>query len=122
MRAKLQAVKEELRRRMHDPVVEQGKWLSSVVLGYFKYHGVPNNLDALGAFRYHVIGLWRGIVRKRSDKDQTTWDQINRFAEWWLPRPRICHPWPHQRFAVNHPRWEPYARIGHVRICAGGAQ
>jgi hypothetical protein len=27
-----------------------------------------------------------------------------------------------KRFAVIHPRWEPYARIGPVRICAGGAQ
>ena len=26
------------------------------------------------------------------------------------------------RFAVTHPRWEPYARIGPVRICAGGAR
>ena len=25
-------------------------------------------------------------------------------------------------FAVKHPRWEPYAGIPHVRICAGGAQ
>ena len=25
-------------------------------------------------------------------------------------------------FAVTHPRWEPYALIGHVRVCAGGAQ
>jgi hypothetical protein len=30
--------------------------------------------------------------------------------------------WPRARFAVNHPRWEPYALVGHVRICAGGAQ
>jgi hypothetical protein len=27
-----------------------------------------------------------------------------------------------KRFAVKHPRWEPYALIGLVRICAGGAQ
>jgi hypothetical protein len=27
-----------------------------------------------------------------------------------------------KRFVVTHPRWEPYARIGPVRICAGGAQ
>ena len=26
------------------------------------------------------------------------------------------------RRAVRHPRWEPYARIGPVRICAGGAR
>ena len=122
MRVKLQAVKEELRRRMHATVAEQGQWLASVVLGYFKYHGVPNNGDALGAFRYHVICLWRGVLRKRSDKDQTTWDQINRLVEWWLPRPRVCHPWPKQRFAVTHPRWEPYAGKPHVRFCAGGVQ
>jgi hypothetical protein len=27
-----------------------------------------------------------------------------------------------KRFAVIHPRWEPYVLIGLVRICAGGAQ
>jgi hypothetical protein len=27
-----------------------------------------------------------------------------------------------QAFAVRHPRWEPYALIGPVRFCAGGAQ
>ena len=26
------------------------------------------------------------------------------------------------RRAVRHPRWEPYARSGPVRICAGGAR
>ena len=26
------------------------------------------------------------------------------------------------RSAVTYPRWEPYARIGLVRICAGGAR
>ena len=25
-------------------------------------------------------------------------------------------------FPSHHPRWEPYARIGPVRFCAGGAQ
>ena len=121
-RAKLQAIKEELRRRMHAPVAEQGKWLASVVRGYFQYHGVPNNGAALAAFRHHVIDLWRGVLRRRSDKDQTTWDRINHLAAWWLPRPRICHPWPNRRFAVTHPRWEPYAGKPHVRFCAGGTQ
>ncbi len=26
------------------------------------------------------------------------------------------------RFAVKHPRWEPYAGKPHVRICAGGVR
>ena len=35
---------------------------------------------------------------------------------------RIRQTVTEKRFAVTHPRWEPYARIGPVRICAGGAQ
>ena len=35
---------------------------------------------------------------------------------------RILHPWPQQRFAVKYPRWEPSARMGPARLCAGGAQ
>ena len=42
-------------------------------------------------------------------------------ADAWLPKPRILHPWPSDRFAVTHPRWEPYAGKSHVRFCAGGA-
>jgi hypothetical protein len=37
----------------------------------------------------------------------------------FLPPARILHPWPSARFAVKHPRWEPNARIGLVRICGG---
>ena len=39
--AKLEAIKGELRRRMHEPVPDQGKWLKQVVAGYFRYHAVP---------------------------------------------------------------------------------
>ena len=43
MRAKLKEIKEELRRRMHQPIPEQGTWLAQVVRGYFAYHAVPTN-------------------------------------------------------------------------------
>ena len=33
MRAKLRDIKEELRRRMHQPIPEQGRWLRQVVTG-----------------------------------------------------------------------------------------
>src|SRR5215831_11295917 len=122
MRAKLQEIKKELRRRTHQPIPEQGKWLRQVVTGYFAYHTVPTNGHALMAFRFHIANLWRRTLKKRSQKDATTWDRITKLADDWLPKPRILHPWPRQRFAVKHPRWEPDARIGPVRICAGGAQ
>ena len=120
MRAKFQEIKEQLRQRMHEPIPEQGRWLKQVVSGFFAYHAVPTNARALNAFRYYVIDLWRRTLKRRSQKDGMTWERITRIADTWLPKPRILHPWPSQRFAVNHPRWEPYARIGHVRICAGG--
>ena len=121
MQAKLKEMKVELQRRMHQPIPEQGRWLKQVVTGFFNYHAVPTNFPALAAFRHHVTDLWRRSLRRRSQKDRMTESWITRLAEDFLPKPRILHPWPEQRFAVKHPRWEPYALIGHVRICAGGA-
>ena len=122
MRAKLKAVKQELRQRMHQPIPVQGKWLRQVVKGYFNYHAVPTNSRALGVFRHRVTLLWRRVLEHRSHKAEMTWERMRKLVNDWLPRPRVLHPWPSQRFAVRHPRWEPYARIGHVRFCAGGAQ
>jgi group II intron reverse transcriptase/maturase len=122
MRAKLLDIKQQLRRRMHQPVAATGQWLRSVVQGYFNYHAVPTNSSTLTAFLFHVTNLWRRTLRQRSQKDWTTWERIKRLADDWLPKPRILHPWPESRFAVRHPRWEPYARIGPVRICAGGVR
>ena len=122
MQAKLTEIKEELRRRMHQSIPQQGRWLRQVVTGYYNYHAVPTNSRALEAFHYHVIDLWRRTLRRRSQKDGSTWERIAKIANDWLPKPRILHPWPQQRFAVRHPRWEPYAGMPHVRICAGGAQ
>ncbi|WP_415840579.1 group II intron reverse transcriptase/maturase [Roseateles saccharophilus] len=104
MRAKLREVKEDLRRHMHEPIPEQGHRLKAVVAGYFAYHAVPTNMRALNAFRYHVTNLWFRTLRRRSQKHRLTWDRMPRLAADWLPRPRILHPWPQQRFAVNHPR------------------
>jgi len=38
VRAKLREIKEALRRRMHRPIPETGKWLAQIVAGYFSYH------------------------------------------------------------------------------------
>jgi len=122
VRTKLQAIKQELRRRMHQSIPEQGKWLQQVVRGYFNYHAVPTNRCALAAFRDEVIRSWRRTLHRRSQKDALTWERAREIAEAWLPKPVILYPWPRQRFAVRHPRWEPYAGKPHVRFCAGGAQ
>jgi hypothetical protein len=122
MRAKLAAIKEELRRHRHAPIPEQGSWLRRVVNGYFAYHAVPTNSRALAAFRFHVSNLWFKMLRHRSQRSAIQWDRMAKLEAQWLPKSRIRHPWPSQRFNVKYPRWEPDALIGHVRFCAGGAQ
>jgi len=103
-RAKLQDIKAELRRRMHQPIPLQGSWLRQVITGHFAYYAVPTNARALSAFRHYVTDLWRRTLRRRSQKDGFTWARMTKLAAGWLPEPRILHPWPDQRFAVKHPR------------------
>jgi RNA-directed DNA polymerase len=104
LRAKLAEIKEELRRRMHHPIPEQGRWLAQVIGGFFAYHAVPTNYAALGDFRAQVIWLWLRSLRRRSQKDGSLWERIAKLADDYLPKPRILHPWPNVRFAAKHPR------------------
>ncbi len=97
-------------------------WLAQMVSGFFNYHAVPTNARPLSAFRDRVVDLWKRSLRRRSQRDFTTWERMRKLASDWLPRPRILHPWPSERVAVKHPRWEPSARMGPARFCAGGAQ
>jgi len=109
MRATLRRVKDELRRRMHWPIPEQGRWLGQVLTGFFAYHAVPTNSRALRAFHCNVMHLWRRSLSRRSQRGLLPWDRFRKYAAAWLPRPRIKHLWPEQRFDVRHPRWEPSA-------------
>ncbi len=104
MRAKLQEIKQELRKRMHELVKQTGQWLKSVVQGYFNYHAVPGNLDRLSVFRYRVTRLWRWALRRRGQMHRPNWARIRRLVERWLPRPRVLHPYPSVRFAAHYSR------------------
>ncbi len=109
MTATLKAIKDGLRRRWHYSIPEQGKWLRRVVQGYLNYHSVPGNFPTMQKFRTHVTNLWRRALRRRSQKDDTTWTKANKLAAAWLPRVRVLHPWPVERFTARHPRQEPGA-------------
>lgn len=104
MQAKLRMVKDELWRRMHQPIPVQGKWLGQVVSGYFNYHAVPTNSRLLAMFRDEITKRWRRVLNRRSQRGALSWDQMKKLADEWLPKVTILHPWPHQRFAVTHPR------------------
>src|SRR5438128_1536677 len=49
MRAKLKAVKDQLKQRRHQPIPVQGRWLASVVGGHMAYYAVPGNTKAVAA-------------------------------------------------------------------------
>ena len=88
--AKLSELKEELRRRWHEPVAEVGKWLRSVVQGYFNYHAVPGNMDSLHSFRAQVIWRWFRALRRRSQRGRMTWERFWPLVDRWIPRARSC--------------------------------
>jgi RNA-directed DNA polymerase len=104
VRSKLKEIKEELWRRMHWPIPEQGVWLAQLIRGFFAYHAVPTNFTALGKFRRQIIWLWLRTLRRRSQRDNTPWTRMAKLAADFLPKPKILHPWPSVRFAAKHPR------------------
>lgn len=104
--SKLQQVKTQLRARRHQPISVQGVWLRSVVRGFFNYHAVPGNCEALGRFRDETARHWLRSLRSRSQKARRTmqWDRFEKLKNHWLPSPEISHPYPNVRFYRDHPR------------------
>jgi group II intron reverse transcriptase/maturase len=101
LRAKLLAVKTELRKRMHQPVAEQGQYLRSVVGGHGRYFAVPCNGARVQVFRFQVGRLWHRTLCRRSQTKHLSWKRMHKIVAHWLPSPRICHPYPNQRLIVT---------------------
>ena len=104
MRAKLRQIKEQLKATRHDGVEAQGKWLAQVLRGWLAYYAVPMSAPAITAFRHHLVDRWLHAIRRRGQKHRLAWPRMKVIANRYLPYPRIQHPWPEQRFLVNHPR------------------
>jgi RNA-directed DNA polymerase len=97
-------LKEELRRRWHEPVEDLGKWLRSVVQGYFDYHAVPGNLVSLNSFRQEVSKRWFRALRRRGQKHPMIWARLEPLIARWLPLPKVLHPYPNLRFDAKYLR------------------
>jgi RNA-directed DNA polymerase len=103
MGAKLQQLKQELRRRMHEPLAQVGKWLGVAVRGYYQYHAVPGNSATLGRFRHRLFWLWWKVVGRRSER-RMRWERYCSVFDRHVPYSRIVHPYPSVRFDAMHPR------------------
>jgi len=120
MRATLKAIRAKLRSMMHYRVPVVGKWLGSVVRGYFNYFAVPGNQYRLCSFRSEICRTWRRILQRRSQRHNLSWARFRRLEKRFIPPYRHAHPYPEERFRVKHPRQEPCAGMPLAGICAGG--
>lgn len=98
MAAKLQQLKQELRRRMHKPVAHTAEWLKRVVNGYYQYHAIPGNLRTLARFRHRLARSWRQALCRRSQCCRMTWQRLYRLFNRWIPIAHALHPYPTVRF------------------------
>lgn len=91
LRAKLQAVRLELRKRMHHKVPDTGRWLASVLRGHFWYYGISFNSRSNVCFRNEIIKAWKRVLQRRSQRSTATWARMQRLADRWLPKAEIVH-------------------------------
>jgi hypothetical protein len=90
-------VKAALRRRMPEPIPQQGAWLGRVLRGPYRYYGVPRNSRLLAVFHDGVMRDWGQTLRRRSQRHRITWPRLSALAEQWLAPPQSVHPYPAQR-------------------------
>jgi len=98
---KLKEIKVQLRRRMHNPVKETGKWLGSVVRGHMNYYGIAGNYRAINLFRFQIGKLWCKALRRRSQRHKITWDYMEKLIKRFIPASKILHSYPDIRNYVN---------------------
>jgi len=101
MQAKISEIKEELKKRMHLPIQKVGQWLKTVVVGHYRYYGVPGNFEAMNYFRHKIGQRWKHCLKRRSQKGNITWEKMGKLIKYWIPQPQICHKYPSERIGVN---------------------
>lgn len=104
LRTKLAEIREELLAKRHQAIDETGRWLQAVVRGYYNYHYVPGNGDAMQSFHRAVCRSWLHALRRRSQKRRMNWNRFRKYLARWIPHPRLVHPQPRVRFLATHPR------------------
>ena len=98
MRATLGLIKIELRRRMHDRVIDTGRWVTKVLQGHVNYFSVSGNSASLWLFYNEVRTLWIKSLRRRSQKGYINWEKFLCLTNRYFRRIRLIHPHPCYRF------------------------
>lgn len=96
-KAKLTALRKEIRRRKHEPVAKQYTWLCKSLRGHYEYYGVSGNIRALNSFRYHTRLAWHDALQRRSQRARWTAERRDLFDRRFpLPPGRITRSFSRQ--------------------------
>jgi RNA-directed DNA polymerase len=111
MRARLLAIKIELRKTMHDPIAKTGAWMKRMLQGHLNYFAVSGNHPILWWFFNRVKRLWLTSLRRRSQKAPLSWEKFIRLVTRLFPPIRTLHPLPSHRFDAKTPREDSPAHL-----------
>ena len=98
MLRQLQAVKMELRKRMHDPIAKTGAWLTQMLQGHLNYYAVSGNGPSLWWYFNEVRWRWIKSLKRRSQRAFMSWEKFTSITNRVFPSIRILHPLPCHRF------------------------
>ena len=94
MRAKLLAIKIELRKKMHDPIAKTGGWMKQMLQGHLNYFAISGNHPSLWWFFNKVRWLWLAALKRRSQKARLSWEKFVRLVARFFRQSRrytLCH-------------------------------
>ena len=98
MLGRLEVVKMELRRRMHDTIVKTGTWVWQMLNGHLNYFAVSGNDKSLWWFCNEVRWRWLKSLKRRSQTARLEWERFIRLTNRFFPQIRVRHPMPCHRF------------------------
>jgi hypothetical protein len=122
MLRQLQAVKMELRKRMHDPIAKTGAWLTQMLKGHLNYYAVSGNSPSLWWYFNEVRWRWLKSLKRRSQRAFMSWEKFTSITDRFFPSIRITTPAALSPFRRQNPREEPGALAAHAGIRAGGGE
>ncbi|MBV8135833.1 MAG: group II intron reverse transcriptase/maturase, partial [Deltaproteobacteria bacterium] len=93
---KLKELRQEMRRRMHQRLGDQHRWLAAMLRGHYAYFGIPGNSTCLDRFRLQAMKAWRRVLLRRSQRPKLSWERFNAILKAFpIPLGRV-RGWRHQ--------------------------
>jgi RNA-directed DNA polymerase len=101
LRKTRQEVTQTLRERRHWPIRPLGAWLKRVLMGHYRYSGVPRHMGMRRVVRDRLRRYGCHTRRRRSQRHRLSWPRRYQRARPWLPEPHLLHPDPAPRLRVT---------------------